>query len=79
MVGTERFTMAELCESFGISRKTGHKWKGRYEAQGMAGLEVRSRAPKTVTGRTEAGVERLIVGEKRLHPTWGPDMTFLSK
>ncbi len=72
LVGTDRFTMAELCESFGISRKTGHKWKGRYEAQGMAGLEERSRAPKTVRGRTEAGVERLIVGEKRLHPTWGP-------
>lgn len=72
LVATDRFTMAELCESFGISRKTGHKWKERYEAQGMAGLEERSRAPKTVTGRTEAAVERLIVGEKRLHPTWGP-------
>ena len=72
LVATDRFTMGELCESFGISRKTGHKWKRRYEAHGMAGLEERSRAPKTVTGRTEAVVERLIVGEKRLHPTWGP-------
>ncbi len=63
--------MVELCESFGISRKTGHKWKARYEAHGMVGLKDRSRAPKTVTSRTEEAVERLIVAEKRLHPTWG--------
>ena len=29
-----RFTMVEPCESFGISRKTGYKWKARYEAWG---------------------------------------------
>ncbi|MBA2436691.1 MAG: helix-turn-helix domain-containing protein [Chthoniobacterales bacterium] len=48
LLTTDRFTMAELCESFGISRKTGYKWKGRYEAQGMAALEEWSRAPRTV-------------------------------
>ena len=72
LLRSDRFTMVELCESFGISRKTGHKWKARYEAHGMGGLEDRSRAPKTVTSRTEEAVERLIVAEKRLHPTWGP-------
>ena len=44
LLTTDRFTLTELCESFGISRKTGHKWKGRYEAHGMAGLEEWSRA-----------------------------------
>ncbi len=53
--------MVELCEIFGISRKTGHKWKARYETHGMVGLEDRSRAPKTVTSRTKEAVERLIV------------------
>ena len=72
LLTSDRFTMVELCESFGISRKTGHKWKARYEAHGMVGLEDRSRAPKTVMSRTEEAVERLIVAEKRLHPTWGP-------
>lgn len=72
LLRSDRFTMVELCESFGISRKTGHKWKGRYEAQGMSGIEDRSRAPRRVTCRTEEAVERRIVGEKRLHPTWGP-------
>jgi hypothetical protein len=37
----------------------------------MVGLDERSRAPKTVTCRTEEAVERLIVLERRLHPTWG--------
>ncbi len=30
--------MTELCETFGISRKTGHKWKERYAVYGTAGL-----------------------------------------
>jgi len=35
----------------------------------MEGLKERSRAPLSVAGRTSAEVERLIVGEKRLHVT----------
>ena len=66
------FTVSELCKEFGISRKSGHKWLGRYASGGMAGLEARSRAPRQVTSRTEEAVERIIVSEKRLHPTWGP-------
>ena len=38
----------------------------------MKALEERSRAPLSVTCRTPVEVERLIVAEKRLHPTWGP-------
>ena len=37
--------MAALCEDYGISRKTGYKWLGRYREHGPAGLEDRSRAP----------------------------------
>jgi transposase len=68
---SNQFTMSELCLTFGISRKTGHKWRDRYVEGGMVGLAERSRAPKTVTCRTEEAVERLIVLERRLHPTWG--------
>lgn len=67
-----RFTVTELCESLGISRKTGHKWLARYREGGTAGLGERSRAPKSVTNRTAESIQRLIVSEKRLHPTWGP-------
>ena len=66
------FTVTELCEEFGITRKTGHKWLSRYEDNGSAGLEERSRAPRSVTRRTPFDVECLIVSEKRLHLTWGP-------
>jgi transposase-like protein len=55
------FTVTELCAEFGITRKTGHKWLGRYAAGGREGLEEHSRAPHQVTGRTCAEVERLIV------------------
>jgi len=62
-----RYTVTELCEEFGVSRKTGHKWLRRHGESGMEGLEDRSRAPKSVTRRTGDDVERLIVGERRLH------------
>ena len=72
LAGSGHFTVTELCREFGISRKTGHKWLGRHAQGGMKALEDRSRAPLTVTCRTPAAIERLIVAEKRLHPTWGP-------
>jgi transposase InsO family protein len=69
---SDRYTITELCEEFGISRKTGHKWLSRYASLGKAGLVDQSRAPKCVHNRTSADVERLIIKEKRLHMTWGP-------
>ena len=41
----ELFTMTELCERYGISRMTGHKWLGRFRQDGLGGLEDRCRAP----------------------------------
>jgi len=32
------FSVTELCERFGISRKTGYKWIRRFKAEGMTGL-----------------------------------------
>ena len=66
------FTVTELCEQFSISRKTGHKWISRYHEFGQSGLDDRSRAPIHMPARTSAEVERLIVAERRLRPTWGP-------
>lgn len=67
-----RFTMTELCESFGISRKTGYKWAERYVHEGVAGLEDRSRAPKRCPHATEARCVEALVEERRRHPQWGP-------
>ncbi len=50
-----------LCERFGVSRKTGYKWVERYESDGVAGLEERSRAPLShpSRGRGRGGGENL--------------------
>jgi putative transposase len=39
------YSMAELCASYNISRKTGYKWLDRYNECGPAGLVDLSRAP----------------------------------
>ena len=69
---TGRFTISSLCPDFGISRKTGHKYLLRYEAEGREGLKERSRRPKHCPSTTADGVEKLILKERRKHPTWGP-------
>jgi transposase InsO family protein len=68
--GTER--MAEVCRQFGISRKTGYKWRRRYQAASVDGLKARSRARHTQAHQTPAAVEDLLVALKARHPTWGP-------
>jgi transposase InsO family protein len=64
-------TMTELCEAAGISRKTGYKWLGRYEAEGVAGLEDRSHAPHRATGATPQALCEKIVELRRARPHWG--------
>jgi hypothetical protein len=39
------YTMTELCDRDGITRKTGYKWLERYETEGRAGRKDRSHAP----------------------------------
>lgn len=69
---TGRFTVSELCVDFGISRKTGHKYLQRYAALGRAGLQEQSRRPKCSPLSTPEMVEKLVLRERRKHPTWGP-------
>jgi len=38
-------TVSELCERYGVSRKTGYKWLERFEEGGAEGLVERSRRP----------------------------------
>lgn len=64
--------MAALCAEFGISREVGYKWLRRYREQGFAGLEERSRAPKTTPHAVSSEVAALIVELRERRPTWGP-------
>lgn len=63
--------MADLCEEYGISRKTGYKFVERYERQGTSGLENASRAPKRIPHRTSAELQSALVQARRRHPSWG--------
>ena len=66
------YSMVELCERYGVSRKTGYKWLARYEADGPDGLRERSRAPHQCPHRIAPEVATLICAARRQHPSWGP-------
>lgn len=60
-----------LCAEFGISEKTGHKWKKRYYEEGKKGLYEESRVPKTNPGALSEDVVISIIKLKTAHPHWG--------
>ena len=64
--------MVSLCEAYGISRKTGYKWLGRYRELGPEGLVDRSRAPRRHGRSMAPEVADAIVGLRRQRPHWGP-------
>jgi transposase InsO family protein len=63
--------VAEACRRFGISRKTGYKWLGRYEAEGSEGLKDRSRRPHRVRYATDDAVVARLVAQRQAHGYWG--------
>lgn len=65
------FSMATLCRRYGISRKTGYKWIGRFEEDGPAGLEDRSRRPRSSPTATPRSIVEPILELRGRHPTWG--------
>lgn len=62
---------SELCQRFGISRKTGYKWLARWVEHGDDGLEDRSRRPENSPGRTDDSVEQAVLKMRQEHPAWG--------
>jgi len=69
---TGKYTVADLARQFKVSRKTAHKWLGRFAAEGVPGLDERSRAPHRRPRATPTPVARAVVRAKEAHPTWGP-------
>jgi putative transposase len=68
---TELFTLTELAAQYGISRKTGYKWLGRYDAEGAVGLLDQSRRPHHSPQATDAELIEALVAVRRRHPRWG--------
>src|SRR5436190_20460735 len=68
--GNERF--GDVCREYGISRKTGYKWKERFLSEGLSGLGDESRRPKTSPGELSETMVCQIIKLKHAHPPWGP-------
>src|ERR1700684_1016781 len=63
--------IASLCRRFGISRKSGYKWIGRFAAGGAEGLKDRSRRPRRSESRSSDEMERHVLSARQKHPAWG--------
>lgn len=64
-VDVEGLNVTEFCALHGISRWFFYEQRRRFEVEGEAGLEPRSRAPKTVANRVSPEVEDAIVAERK--------------
>ena len=71
LASQSKVNITRLCQRFGISRDKGYKWLKRYRAEGLAGLEDRSRRPRQSPGRTSSEMEEQIVSLRDSHPAWG--------
>jgi transposase InsO family protein len=63
---------ATLCREYGISLKTGYKWKERFLERGREGLHDRSRRPKSCPKQTAHDEACGYVRVKLAHRRWGP-------
>ena len=61
-----------LCKEYGISRKTGYKWRARYEEHGAAGMHDQSRRPQSHSSSLSEDVTCEIILLKNAHSKWGP-------
>jgi transposase InsO family protein len=64
-------SMTELCEHFGVSRKTGYKWVARVEQGGLVALADQSRRPHQSPRATAPVLIEALCAARRRHPTWG--------
>src|SRR3546814_16591263 len=61
-----------VCDRSGISRETGYLLRRRYAAEGLQGLEERSRAPHRHGRATPAELVVRLIEKHKEKPHWGP-------
>ncbi len=62
---------SQVARRWGMSRRIVGKWVARYQAQGYAGLNNRSRAPKSPHGGLSESDRKAIVALRKKYPTLG--------
>src|SRR2546425_10478179 len=61
-----------LCQEYGISAKTGYKWRERFWRKGLEGLREESRRPRGHSKQLAEEEVCEIVRLKLAHLAWGP-------
>ena len=64
--------MTVLCREYGVSRKTGYKWLGRYISEGAGGLAERSHAPLQHGQAHDVAVVQAVLELRERWRHWGP-------
>jgi len=59
-----------LCQQYGISAKTGYKWRERFRRKGLAGMAEESRRPKSHSEQLPEEEVCEIVRLKLAHAAW---------
>ena len=70
--GMQTLNFRALCQQYGISTKTGYKWRERFWRKGLAGMEEESRRPKSHSKQLPEEEVCEIVRLKLAHLAWGP-------
>lgn len=65
-------SVAEAAAAHGVARSCAYKWLARYETEGMAGLQQRSRRPELSPRRVAQELVDELVKLKKRHPDYGP-------
>ena len=66
------YSITDLAERFGISRRTAHKWINRYKQHGQAGYQELSRRPHTCPWQTDRAIVKELVKLRKVRSNWGP-------
>lgn len=65
-------TFAALCRQYGISRKTGYKWRERAMADGLNAVVEHSRRPRSSPTQLDEATTCALIRLRLRHPQWGP-------
>lgn len=64
-------SIRDICRTYGISERVGHKWLARFAAGGPAALDDRSHAPRLAAHQVPQAIVDAIVALRQQEPSWG--------